>query len=114
MRKSCHTEQNRKSWPDTCRASSSDRKSGPRCGVEVKGGGRATENWNDKAANVRRKRNGTGDALGHVGGVIVLVKGKQVYTEGRLQTREWTGKHSEAVHDRDSRRQDCVTEWVGE
>ncbi len=35
-----------------------------------------------------------------------LVKGKQIYLEGRLQTRQWEKDKPEALHDRGQGRQD--------
>lgn len=54
-----------------------------------------TETWNDKAGQKQAKTEWhrvvvwgkTAEALAEY-----LVKGKQIYVEGRLQTREWTDK----------------------
>ena len=55
-----------------------------------------TEVWNDKArARSRKRPNGTGSCCGVSPPSRLneyLVKGKQIYVEGRLQTRQWDDK----------------------
>ena len=54
-----------------------------------------TEVWNDKGGQRRRKPNGTGSCCGASRPRACneyLIKGKQIYVEGRLQTRQWDDK----------------------
>ena len=67
-----------------------------------------TEVWNDKGGQKQEKTEWHRVVLWGKSAESLneyLVKGKQIYVEGRLQTRQWDDKDGEqALHDRDPRR----------